>query len=55
MATAWSAYEYQPSFVLGFHGCDKATGEKILRGTETGWATAFIFGKGTPAEPWSGQ
>ena len=34
MATLWSAYEYQPSFVLGFHGCDKLTGEKILSGKE---------------------
>jgi hypothetical protein len=31
---AWSVYEYQPSFVLGFHGCDEAVGEKILRGEE---------------------
>lgn len=30
MPAAWSAYEYQPSFVLGFHGCDKNVGEKIL-------------------------
>lgn len=35
MATTWSAYEYQPSFILGFHGCDKTTGEKILRGDES--------------------
>lgn len=34
MVSTWSAYEYQPSFVLGFHGCDKSTGEKILRGEE---------------------
>ena len=34
MVGAWSAYEYQPSFVLGFHGCDKAVGEAILRGAE---------------------
>ena len=34
MATIWSAYEYQPSFVLGFHGCDKSTGEKILSGED---------------------
>jgi hypothetical protein len=34
MATRWSAYEYQPSFVLGFHGCDKSTAEKILSGKE---------------------
>jgi hypothetical protein len=27
-------YEYQPSFILGFHGCDREVGEKILRGDE---------------------
>lgn len=27
-----STYEYQPSFILGFHGCDKAIGEDILSG-----------------------
>jgi hypothetical protein len=27
-------YEYQPSFILGFHGCDREVGEKILRGEE---------------------
>jgi hypothetical protein len=32
MPAGWSAYEYQPSFVLGFHGCDENIGEKILRG-----------------------
>jgi hypothetical protein len=26
-----SAYEYQPSFVLGFHGCDRSVGEKVLK------------------------
>jgi hypothetical protein len=25
-----SVYEYQPSFILGFHGCNKAVGESIL-------------------------
>lgn len=25
-------YEYQPSFILGFHGCDASTGEAVLRG-----------------------
>ncbi len=25
-----SIYEYQPSFILGFHGCDKSTAEKIF-------------------------
>jgi len=28
----WPAYEYQPSFVLGFHGCDRVVGERVLRG-----------------------
>ena len=34
MTGGWPTYEYQPSFVLGFHGCDKSVGEKILRGQE---------------------
>lgn len=34
MEACWSAYEYQPSFVLGFHGCDKVVGEAILSGAE---------------------
>ncbi len=29
-----SAYEYQPSFILGFHGCDLSVGERILSGKE---------------------
>lgn len=29
---AWENYEFPPSFVLGFHGCDAAVGEAILRG-----------------------
>lgn len=29
-----SIYEYQPSFILGFHGCNKAVGEAILAGVE---------------------
>ncbi len=32
MAKAWPAYEFQPSFILGFHGCDASVGEKILSG-----------------------
>jgi hypothetical protein len=31
----WSLYEYQPSFMLGFHGCDKQVGESLLDGSET--------------------
>lgn len=27
-----SVYEYQPSFILGFHGCAKTVGEEILSG-----------------------
>jgi hypothetical protein len=29
-----SVYEYQPSFILGFHGCDKSTADKILSGQD---------------------
>ena len=31
-AHTWSNYEFFPSFVLGFHGCDESLGEAILRG-----------------------
>lgn len=31
----WANYEFLPAFVLGFHGCDAATGEAILRGEIT--------------------
>lgn len=34
MVNVWSTYEYQPSFVLGFHGCEKRVAEKILNGKE---------------------
>ncbi len=37
MATANSNsadYEFQPSFILGFHGCEQAVGEAILSGAE---------------------
>ena len=27
-------YSSLPAFVLGFHGCDKSVGEKILAGKE---------------------
>lgn len=29
-----SVYEYQPSFILGFHGCERSVGEAILTGSE---------------------
>lgn len=28
----WTNYEIQPSFILGFHGCDKRVGEAVLCG-----------------------
>ena len=34
MVVGGALYEYQPSFILGFHGCDASTGEKILSGAE---------------------
>jgi len=30
MTSPWSTYEYQPSFILGFHGCDQKVGELVL-------------------------
>lgn len=30
----WSLYKTQPSFVLGFHGCDRSVGEAVLAGDE---------------------
>lgn len=32
MSSIWHLYEYHPSFVIGFHGCDKDIGEQILGG-----------------------
>lgn len=26
----WDLYKFQPSFVLGFHGCDKSVAERVL-------------------------
>lgn len=34
MPTRWARYKVQPSFVLGFHGCDAATAEKVFAGQE---------------------
>ncbi len=28
----WVNYEFQPGFILGFHGCDREVGEAILQG-----------------------
>lgn len=35
LSSRWRHYEFQPSFLLGFHGCDEAVGEAILRGKES--------------------
>ena len=35
MALDTSLYEYQPSFILGFHGCAQTTGASLLRGSES--------------------
>lgn len=35
MSSRWQLYEYQPAFVIGFHGCDKSVGEDILNGKKT--------------------
>jgi hypothetical protein len=32
MFSRWDLYEYQPAFVVGFHGCDVEIGEGILSG-----------------------
>lgn len=32
MPSVWELYEYQPAFVVGFHGCDSTVGEDILSG-----------------------
>lgn len=33
-STGWELYQFPPSFVLGFHGCDRSVGEGILRGEQ---------------------
>jgi hypothetical protein len=32
MPSRWELYEYQPAFIVGFHGCDAEIGEGILSG-----------------------
>jgi hypothetical protein len=31
----WELYQFPPSFILAFHGCDAAVGEAILSGAVT--------------------
>lgn len=52
----WGLYKAQPAFVLGFHGCDEAIGEAVLRSSDgrlnasyneydwIGWGTYFWEG-----------
>jgi len=59
MDRSWGRYEYQPSFILAFHGCDKKLGEKVLSGKESGlrWSEkeydwlghGIYFWEGNPA------
>jgi hypothetical protein len=30
----WDLYKFQPSFVLGFHGCDEAVAERVFAGKQ---------------------
>ncbi len=58
----WPDYEYQPSFVLGFHGCKKDVGQAIIRGEEKHlfWSKkpfdwlghGIYFWEGNPARAW---
>ena len=58
-ARSWTNYEFLPSFILGFHGCDATTGEAILRGeaqhlvpSTNGYdwlGTGIYFWEGNPA------
>ena len=55
----WSNYEFLPSPILGFHGCDASVGEEILSGKEShlkpseneyDWlGTGVYFWEGNPA------
>jgi hypothetical protein len=57
-----SVYEYQPSFILGFHGCEKSVGESILSGavphlrpSEKAWdwlGHGIYFWEGNIARAW---
>ena len=57
--SGWTNYEIQPAFILGFHGCDAAVGEAILRGetphlkpskNDYGWlGSGIYFWEGNPA------
>lgn len=62
MADKWPNYEYQPSFILGFHGCKKAVGQAIINGGDQHllWSRkpfdwlghGIYFWEGDPARAW---
>jgi hypothetical protein len=35
MSEIWGLYRHHPSFILGFHGCDRSIGEDVLSGQQT--------------------
>lgn len=57
-----TVYEYQPSFILGFHGCDKSVGEDVLsaakkhlKPSEKAWdwlGHGIYFWEGNLARAW---
>lgn len=58
----WANYEFLPSPILGFHGCDASVGEAILRGEIDGlipssndydWlGSGIYFWEGNPERAW---
>ena len=61
-ARRWDSYKVPPSFVLGFHGCDRSVGEAVLRGdivhlarseNDYDWlGTGIYFWEGNPQRAW---
>ena len=57
----WGRYKTQPSFVLGFHGCDEAIGRAVIAGersldpsrNEYDWlGDGIYFWEGSPQRAW---
>jgi hypothetical protein len=57
----WGLYKTQPSFVLGFHGCDEATGRAVIAGEQPlqpsqnayDWlGNGIYFWEGSPQRAW---
>ena len=61
--TRWANYEFLPSPIIGFHGCDESVGEAILHGEVTHlelsrndydcWVQAFTSGKEIQSVPFN--